>query len=183
MGCKTMPIGAYLQSPWVDLSHSLPSITSNQDYDYLPPLRVVDKKKGNRLHYYAPDNLLRNPYVSPLYADLDNLPPLFIQVGLAEKLYDEDILFAGKAAASKNSRVQVEVYIAHVHVFQIFARFNKGADQAMKRAGLWIRGVTEGKVNNVFRFISTHTVLDFDGNVVSQVPPTFVSTVHSLAKF
>ncbi|KAJ3301741.1 hypothetical protein HDV03_000447 [Kappamyces sp. JEL0829] len=177
MGCGRMPVGAFLLSPWVDLTHSMPSIHSNHAFDYLPALRVVDPNKGNRLHYYAPDHLLKTPYVSPLFADLSDLPPMLIQVGQAEKLYDEDVAFAGRVCGS-SSRVQLEEYSAHVHVFQIFASFNHGADVAMKRAGRWIRGVAEAKVNDVFRYTSSHTLLDFDGEVVSKVPPSFISAPY-----
>ncbi|KAJ3330407.1 hypothetical protein HDU91_003584 [Kappamyces sp. JEL0680] len=138
----------------------MPSIHSNHAFDYLPALRVVDPNKGNRLHYYAPDHLLKTPYV-----------------GQAEKLYDEDVAFAGRVCGS-SSRVQLEEYSAHVHVFQIFASFNHGADVAMKRAGRWIRGVAEAKVNDVFRYTSSHTLLDFDGEVVSKVPPSFISAPY-----
>ena len=36
----------------------------------------------------------RDPRASPLYADLAGLPPLLIQIGTAELLYDEVVAFA-----------------------------------------------------------------------------------------
>ncbi|KAJ3336397.1 hypothetical protein HDU91_001798 [Kappamyces sp. JEL0680] len=175
MGCTTMPDGAYLLSPWCDLSHSMPSFEGNSHSDYLPSTPLIDPRLGkNRLHYYAPDSCLQEPYISPLFApDLSNLPPMLIQVGSAEKLHDEVVAFASKCIEA-GSRVELEIYTAHVHVFQIFA-FAKGAKKAIARAGRWIESLTRGD-----RFLltkehgSSHTLFDFNGEMVAEEPPSFL---------
>ena len=60
---------------------------------------------------------LSNPLVSPILADLSGLPPLLIQVGGAETLRDEGVVFADRARAA-GVTVELEVYPDMVHVFQ-----------------------------------------------------------------
>ena len=48
---------------------------------------------------YAKGLNLKNPKLSPLYADLKNLPPMLIQVGSYEIFLDECIELSKKAAA------------------------------------------------------------------------------------
>jgi acetyl esterase/lipase len=46
---------------------------------------------------YTSENNLRNPLVSPVYADFHNFPPLLIQVGSDEILLDDARTLADKA--------------------------------------------------------------------------------------
>ncbi|CAH1762183.1 10955_t:CDS:2 [Entrophospora sp. SA101] len=57
-------------------------------------------------------NLAKNPYVSPLFGDLNHLPPLLIQCGDSEVLHDEICLLANKASETGTTFVQHEVYEA-----------------------------------------------------------------------
>ena len=62
-------------------------------------------------------NSKKNPYISPIYAELGGLPPLLFQAGGIEVIRDEVILIAERA---KNAGVDVklEVYEKMTHVFQ-----------------------------------------------------------------
>ncbi|KAJ3373015.1 hypothetical protein HDU91_001448 [Kappamyces sp. JEL0680] len=116
---KPLPAGGICLSPWVDLTHSCPSFLGNGHLDYLPPLK--DSRLGDRLHYYASNDSLTLPYVSPFWArDLGGLPPILIQVGErwvprangSEKLHDEIVEFAEMAASTPNNApvITLEVY-------------------------------------------------------------------------
>ena len=61
-----MPAGLVGMSPWVDLSHMMPSFDFNGITDYLPS-RSLDPMllEEGKSHYYAPNDLLRNKFVSP----------------------------------------------------------------------------------------------------------------------
>lgn len=61
-----LPAGAIGMSPWVDLSHMMPSFFFNAQTDFLPS-KSLDPMLLNegKIHYYAPNEMLRNPYVSP----------------------------------------------------------------------------------------------------------------------
>jgi acetyl esterase/lipase len=91
---EALPRGAILISPWVDLESGHPSVTANCTFDW-----------GDRdyLQHWSAQYLngadARDPRASPLYADLAGLPPLLVQVGTAELLYDEVVAFAEKARA------------------------------------------------------------------------------------
>jgi acetyl esterase/lipase len=51
----------------------------------------------------------RDPDVSPIYADLHGLPPMFLSVGTTDHLLDDTLLFANRAAAAGND---VDLFVA-----------------------------------------------------------------------
>jgi acetyl esterase/lipase len=61
----------------------------------------------------------RRPDVSPAYADLHDLPPMFFSVGTCDHLFDDTILLAGRAAAAGN-RVELFVAPEMPHAFFVF---------------------------------------------------------------
>ncbi|KAI8808664.1 hypothetical protein BJ742DRAFT_276808 [Cladochytrium replicatum] len=68
-----MPAGSACMSLWCDLTHSMPSFILNGDTDFLPPAASDPKYvRPNRHHYYAFDDWLADPLVSPLFADVDD---------------------------------------------------------------------------------------------------------------
>ncbi len=99
-----LPVAAALLSPVTDLSMTGGSMVSRVQADpFMSPemgLVMVNNYLNNKL------DLVAAPTVSPILADLKGLPPLFIQVGEAEILYDHSINFAAKA---KKAGVAVEV--------------------------------------------------------------------------
>ncbi|KAJ3293758.1 hypothetical protein HDU79_011961 [Rhizoclosmatium sp. JEL0117] len=130
-----MPGGMGLLSPWMDLSHSMPSFRSNGKWDYLPD-KVKDKiLNENRNHYYVKDNsFLTNPLVSPLFATESTtspLPPTLIQVGECERLRDENLAFASTKFI--NTPIELELYDAMIHVFQLFNTVYPLADHALQK--------------------------------------------------
>ncbi|KAG0224000.1 hypothetical protein BGW41_005272 [Actinomortierella wolfii] len=96
-----LPSKGILLSPWLDLTFSCESWTTNHEFDYLPgPPKVTDKFNPVAMYCGSVEKmrtLNRHPYVSPLFGNLHGLPPLLIQVGDAERLRDECILFTHKA--------------------------------------------------------------------------------------
>jgi epsilon-lactone hydrolase len=80
----------------------------------------------------------RHPYASPLYADLNGLPPLLIQVGDAEVILDDSTRFAACARAA-GVAVTLEIWDEMPHVFQAFAGLLPEADQAVAQVGRWLR--------------------------------------------
>ncbi|KAJ3056282.1 hypothetical protein HK097_007494 [Rhizophlyctis rosea] len=137
-----MPGGLVLFSPWLDLTHSLPSWRLNNPFDYLPDASTDPKHiTTTRSHYYISHNQdLKNPYVSPLFATTHHkhpLPPILIQCGDAEKLRDESIVFTTDVMKHQQN-VQLELYEDMVHVFQMWAGVEAIAKYALKRAGAWV---------------------------------------------
>lgn len=138
-----LPGGIAAISPWMDLSHSMPSFKTNGPYDYLPD-QSCDERYINegRCHYYLPDNTqFQNPFVSPLFAspeEFGDLPPTLIQIGDAEKLRDENILFTLRFSQSP---IALEMYEDMVHVFHLFAPFDNLSALALTRIGEFIRSL------------------------------------------
>ncbi len=81
---------------------------------------------------YLGDADPKNPYASPIFADLHGLPPIYIQVGTDELLLDDTLRFAKKATEAGHP-VTVDVYEGYFHVFQAFFRVLKKAREANKK--------------------------------------------------
>jgi len=66
---------------------------------------------------YADEADLRNPLISPLFADFADFPPLLIQVGSEEILLDDSTHLAKNARAA-GVDVTLSVYEGMWHVWQ-----------------------------------------------------------------
>ena len=106
------PAACALLSPWLDLTHSFDSYKRNSPSDFLPPYHG-DYTLG-RMQHYCLDSQLVLPHVSPVFA-LSPSCPVLVQVGDAERLYDENLYYA-----LSHSGVTLEVYQDMPHVFQLF---------------------------------------------------------------
>ncbi|KAK4058477.1 hypothetical protein OIO90_000638 [Microbotryomycetes sp. JL221] len=129
-----LPSGAVLMSPWVDLTMSCESWSTNRDFDYLPSPKSDDP--FNPVKCLLGDNIAKwvtHPYVSPLFGDFHRLPPMLVQAGDAEVLRDEITLLAHKASLA-GVAVEHEIFEDCVHVFQafIFLEASRKALQSMR---------------------------------------------------
>ncbi|MGY4535060.1 monoterpene epsilon-lactone hydrolase [Pseudomonas sp. TE3786] len=80
----------------------------------------------------------RDPFLSPVYADLGGLPPLLIQVGEDEVLLNDSLRLAERAKAA-GVAVQLQRYPGCWHVFQAHAGLLDIADLAMARVAVFIQ--------------------------------------------
>ncbi|MDX1497283.1 MAG: alpha/beta hydrolase [Salinisphaeraceae bacterium] len=128
------PAGLILLSPWVDLSQSCDSIQRNASID--PMINPAWGAWAARL--YAPGYDLKDPAVSPLFAELKELPNMLIQVGTDEVMLDEAIAFADKAkAAGVNVDIQIEEGMWHD--FQLHTTLLKESMDAIGRMADFIK--------------------------------------------
>ncbi|KAI8048696.1 Alpha/Beta hydrolase protein [Syncephalis plumigaleata] len=147
-GNLRQPAGAYLWSPWLDLTHSSDSWRTNNVGDYIPDPDNMNIMRvqpfDGRDHFYVKSlDLLRNPYVSPLFGNYENLPPLLVQTGTAERLFDECVQCAKKhRAANRNKDVptRLEIYEEMPHVWQALTHLPM-AKEATQRTSLFILDV------------------------------------------
>jgi acetyl esterase/lipase len=65
------------------------------------------------------DDERRAPEISPLYADLAGLPPSLLSVGTCDHLFDDTMLFAGRAAAA-GVDVELVVLPEMPHAFMMY---------------------------------------------------------------
>jgi acetyl esterase/lipase len=132
---EDLPGCAWLVSPWTDLTMSGATLTSKSAVDPL----IHKEYLGELADAYVPAGIdRRDPRVSPLYADLRNLPPTLIQVGSAETLLDDATRFAA-AAGEVDVPVTLEIWPNMIHAWQVWnARLEPGR-RALASAGAFIR--------------------------------------------
>ena len=87
---------------------------------------------------YLGDRDARTPLASPLYADLDRIPPLLIQVGSAEVLLDDSTRLADRASAA-GVNTTLEVWPEMIHVWHGFAAMLPEGRHAIERIGKFVR--------------------------------------------
>ena len=87
------PAAAVLLSPWTDLTQSAATFESNQDSDPSISKIYLDRMAGLYLNGVDP----KDPLASPVFSDLEGLPPILVQVGKPETMFGDAEAFANKA--------------------------------------------------------------------------------------
>ncbi len=120
------PAGGVASSPWLDLTSSADSFTRNKfkDISTLGSWEIWNR-------FYFAGNDPRHPWISPVFADLQGLPPVFIQVGTHEVMLDDSIQFIEKARAA-GVDTDIHVWEEMVHCFAFFAPMFPEASEAMR---------------------------------------------------
>ena len=122
------PAGAVLISPWTDLTSSGDSIRTQAASDpILNPDRI-----GHIAQWYADGADVTLPLISPLFADLAGLPPLFVQVGSAEILLDDSTRLA-QAARDQGLDLELEVWEDMFHVWHYYADWIPEGREAIEK--------------------------------------------------
>jgi len=122
-------------SPWVDLTMSGKSIEKNAASDNMLSLEGLKKFA---IRYVKNPEDIRHPYVSPLFADLSGLPPIFLQAAEDEILRDDAIRM--EAALKKaNVPVTLDVWPGLFHVFEFAWRYLPQSEAAIVRMGDFVR--------------------------------------------
>ncbi len=110
---KPQPAGAVLISPWTDLSGSGASVQSRADVDPMVSPSLLEPMAA----LYRGDTAADDAGVSPLFADLTGLAPLFVQVGDHEILLDDSTRLVERAE-SVGVRAELQIFDEGYHVFQ-----------------------------------------------------------------
>jgi len=128
-----LPSCGYLMSPYADLTLSGATLTDREEVD------PVLTPEGLRVR--VPDYLAgadaSDPLISPIFGDLNDLPPLLIQVGSHEILLSDALRLAERAAIC-DVPVTLEVTPGVPHVFQGFAGLLDEAAAALDGAAGFI---------------------------------------------
>lgn len=133
----SLPVGIVCISPWTDLAGSGASMQNKDKVDFINStehMKVTAK-------LYAGGHDLKNPYISPLYADLTGLPPMLIQVGTREVLLDDSTRLAERARRA-GVDVTLEIWKGMFHVFQLGAAFVPEARKAIENIAAFLRQQT-----------------------------------------
>jgi len=113
---RPLPAAAALMSPWTDLAATGVSYVTRAEADPIHQRQMILALAKN---YLGGEGDPRDPLVSPLYADLEGLPPLMIQVGDRETVLDDSVMLVDKARAA-GVDVELQVWDGMIHVFQMF---------------------------------------------------------------
>jgi epsilon-lactone hydrolase len=128
-----LPILGVCIAPWTDVENSGKSLKENEPFDWVDARMPIQWAK-----WLCKDADPRNPIVSPINADLRDLPPIYIQEGDAEILYDMIHAFSEKAK-SQGAAITLDVWPHMNHDFQAFGDMLPESKEALKRIGQVIK--------------------------------------------
>lgn len=129
-----MPAKVIALSPWLDLS--VPSEERNENVHKDPLLDAYSVKvwAERYLQTTNPQNCL----ASPIYGDLNGLPPMLIHVGEREMLLDDTVRFIEKARdAGVDARLKI--WPSMVHVFQFLSAIIPEAKHSINELGDFLK--------------------------------------------
>lgn len=120
-----LPVAAVAISPWTDLTCSGESYKTKNRFSPAPlnSWNVFSK-------HYCGNTPANHPFISPLFGDLKGLPPLFINSGVNDELFDDGEKFSLKA---KNAGVHVSFRAGAnmIHCYPLLAPMFPEATDAM----------------------------------------------------
>lgn len=111
---RLLPRGLVLMSPWTDLTSSGESFQARAEVDPVLNAEYIDRM----ILAYAQGQDLEDPLISPLFGDLGDFPPTYIQVGDNEILYS-DARRLYLRMLEKHVSVRFEHFPGMWHVFQM----------------------------------------------------------------
>jgi acetyl esterase/lipase len=136
--CVPLPAGAICFSPWTDLAVTGESVRKNAERCAMFKEEALHRAARQYLGKVSP----YHPLASPLYANLEGLPPLLIHVSDSELLTDDSCRIA-EVARVAGVKVRLDVYTNQPHVWQLFSLLPEAMD-SLRRAASSIKEWTTG---------------------------------------
>jgi acetyl esterase/lipase len=131
---QALPSSLVSMSPVADLTASGRSMVANARKD--PLLTQAGLQAVTRT--YMNGGNPRNPGASPAFADLDGLPPLFLQVAAGEILLDDSVNLARKASMA-GVATTLEIWPGMTHQWQLYPEVLPQAAAALQHDAAFIR--------------------------------------------
>jgi monoterpene epsilon-lactone hydrolase len=132
---EPVPGCAWLISPWTDLTLSGSTLATKDGVDPI----IHGGYLAELVEAYLPAAMnRRDPRVSPLYAQLERLPPTLIQVGACETLLEDSTRFAAALGAA-NVAVTLEIWPDMIHAWPMWNAHLEPGRRALAHAGEFIR--------------------------------------------
>jgi monoterpene epsilon-lactone hydrolase len=137
-----LPRAAIPISPWLDLSAPAQSLERNAVFDWAGPW-MFDLWASA---YLARGETRTRPDVSPMFADLERLPPLMLVFGNAEMLFDQCSAFARRA---RRAGVEVTEHIGAdmVHLWMALAPMFPNCQTAIDEMGAFVKSACATRPN------------------------------------
>ncbi|MFM0205830.1 alpha/beta hydrolase fold domain-containing protein [Paraburkholderia sediminicola] len=128
-----LPGGVIAICPLTDLTLSGPSVKANSGDDPAANRETLSNLVASYFQGHEPTD----PMVSPLFADLADLPPVFLSAVQGEVLESDTTRFAERAKAA-GANVQLKIVADSVHVFTLFPFLPETAE-TLEEIGWWSR--------------------------------------------
>lgn len=128
----TLPAGGLCICPYTDPSETGGSLRTNAAFDWAP------EDSAELFSTYVDEHQMRDPRFSPIDAKLAGLPPLLVQTGSAEVLYDQVVAFVEKA---KEAGVDVRLSVGAdmIHLWHTMAAMFSESKLAISECASFIR--------------------------------------------
>ncbi|QCJ42428.1 alpha/beta hydrolase [Bacillus sp. S3] len=133
---EPLPAAIVCLSPWVDLTSSGESYRKNKAVD--PYLSIEAVREAVKM--YAANEAPDHPLISPVFANLTGLPPLFIQAG-SHEILQSDAEKLADAARNAGVTVSFKIWNGMWHVWQISGDALPEARKAIKEIGAFIKKI------------------------------------------
>jgi acetyl esterase/lipase len=130
-----LPAAGVCISPWVDFEAEGESMTSRAAQD---PLVSREMILNLAKMYMGEKGSLREPLAAPINAYLNNLPPLFIQVGNSETLLDDSTRLVDKAK-EEGVDATLQIWDEMPHVWHLAAPVLPEGQEAIDKIGEFVR--------------------------------------------
>ena len=124
---RPLPAVGVVLSPATEFDTERQSMTTNAPYDWITGEMALTWRD-----WYCREEERSHPLVSPIRANLRNLPPIYIQAGRAEILFDSICAFAVEAKR-QGADVRFESWPDMNHVFQFFGSDAPQSMEALAR--------------------------------------------------
>jgi epsilon-lactone hydrolase len=121
-----LPAAAVAISPWTDLTCSSDSYATKNKVSVAPINSWVVFSK-----YYVGNNPANLPLISPLFGDLEGLPPILINSGVDDELYEDGEMFF-KNAKKAGVDITFRAGMGMVHCYPLLTPMFKEATAAME---------------------------------------------------
>ena len=130
-----LPCGIVAMSPWTDLTASGESYEKNFTTDLL---FGNTKESMIYINDYWGEHDRTDPYLSPIFGDFTNFPPMLIQVGSPEMLLSDSVTVAHKAT-EQGCNVHLSIYEDMFHIFQLSGMLLPESKKAWKEVEKFIK--------------------------------------------
>lgn len=134
-----LPAGVFCLSPWLDLTLSGESMIKNNKIDPI----LISSILEIYVNYYIGSYKATEPLISPLFADLHNLPPINIQAGGNEILMDDFIRFYEKAQQA-GVDITLKIWDDMFHDFQLIP-FLPETKESLKQVSTFVSSVLDAE--------------------------------------
>lgn len=128
-----LPVAAVAISPWTDLTCSSDSYKTKNKMSLAPLNSWTVFSK-----YYIGDNEATNPLISPLFGDLKGLPPIMLNSGVDDELFEDGEKFYLKAKRA-GVNITFTAGVGMVHCYPLLAPLFREAKEAMDEIVSFIR--------------------------------------------